>query len=119
VGIVVDNSFFGQPVLFSNEQFFTTTFDLLALGVEPSTFVGAPVGIDLTLFADEGGFTALWYAGTGVPFLDLPEYGSFSLTYETADPAVVPLPPAFALLLGSLAGFGALRRGCRKQSGAG
>lgn len=116
--VLLNGTALASMALGQSENFLTFSADLRALGVDASSFVGAPVAFDLALFADEGGFTGLWYAGTGVPFLGQPDYGTVSLNYETADIAPIPLPASLLLLLGGIGSLGALRCLRHARSGA-
>lgn len=88
---------------------FSFTQDLFAAGFTAADFVGGPVTLTLSAFADEGGYTGVWHAGTGVPFLGLDPFGGVRLVYEYSEPAQIPLPAGAPLILGGFGVLAALR----------
>jgi hypothetical protein len=99
----------------SGDEIFAFSSDLFASGMTAADFIGGPVTFELVGSADGGSYTALWYAGTGVPGLGAEPYGSVRLVYEYDDTAAIPLPAAVPLLLAALGGLAGLRM---RRSGA-
>lgn len=89
---------------------FTFDDELLGAGVDANFFVGGPVTLTLGAFDDEGSISGIWYAGPGIPFLGLEDFGGVTLTYEYDDVAAsVPMPGSLSLAVGGLALLAGLR----------
>ena len=92
------------------QQEFSFTQNLLSLGFTAADFTGGSVDLQLRAFADEGAYTGAWYAGVGIPILDLNPFGGVRLVYKHNDPALVPLPASLGFLVAGLAALGFVRR---------